>query len=157
LNQLMILNTKLLEATTAAYAQIARDEYEFEHYIWKELKHKSKHYAEEIGEVYIETPFEYQPFATVEQRIEYYDFEYHIGYLSSLKDQLKVEHDYVFECDFGDCYTFSPIDDSFYFETPFNERVAFFVVGEKGLPQCYIDINHPLYLKIKSEVSRVTK
>ncbi|WP_157256894.1 hypothetical protein [Paenibacillus sp. Soil750] len=157
LNQLMILNTKLLEATTVEYAKQAEKDYEFQYIIWEHQEKGSKDWAEDQGTEYLETPFEYKPFLTLRARIEEYYLEYHIDNLSSLMDQLKLEHHYDFDYDFGDSYTFSPVDDSLYFEIPFDEKVAIFIVGNKGFPQCYIDKDHLLYHKIKNDVLRVTK
>lgn len=157
LNQMMILNKKLLEATTDEYAMQAEEEYQFQYKLWEYQEQGSKDWAEDRGEKYIEHPFEYKPFSTLNERIEDYFRENHIEYLSSLTKQLRDEHHFDFDYDFGDTYIFSPNDDSLYFKTPFNEKVAFFIVGNKGFPQCYIGKDHTLYPKIKSEVSRVTK
>lgn len=156
LNQLMILNTSLLEATTEEYAKIAQEEYELEKSLWEEQERGSKEYAEYCNKEYKETSFEYSPFPTLEQRIEEYCAEYYFDYISLLEQQLGNEHDLDLKADFGG-YIHSPEEDSSYFQTPFNDRVAFYIAGSKGNLQCYVDDKHPLFAKLKNEVMRVTR
>lgn len=157
LNQLMILNTKLLDATSEMHAKIFREEYEFERELWAKQERSQREYSEYNNQIYKEEIFEYNPFPTIEWRIEEYYYEYYIDHISSLVEQLSLKHNINIEMDFGDAYVFSPADESLYLLTPFNEKVAFFIAGENGRPKFYVDNKHFLFPILQNEVLRVTK
>ncbi|WP_405131379.1 hypothetical protein MHB43_03950 [Paenibacillus sp. FSL H8-0317] len=128
----------------------------FEKYFWTEQERGSKEYAEYCNKEYKETLFEYSPFSTIEQRIKEYCAENYFDYISLVQQQLSNEHNLDLRADFGGLID-SQDEDSSYFQTPFNDKVSFYIAGNKGDPQFYVNDKHPLFTQLKSEVLRVTK
>lgn len=160
LNQLMILNTKLLEVTTNEYAKLAKKEYENSYELWKESQQMAKEFAEVKGEVYRETPFEYSPFPTVEERFEEHYGQLLLDYLCDITQQLSIEH--IANFDFSiyvEGFATYELGTAEYYNMniPFNSKIAFFIIDDKHRPIHFIGENHTQFLKIKNEVSRVAK
>lgn len=160
LNQLMILNTKLLEATTEEYADRAKKAYEKAHELWKEANIMSKEFAEIKGEKYCESPFEYSPFSTVEEQLLEYYGQFMLDYLIDIQFKLSREHCTNFDFniyDEGD-ETYGGVAEDCIIGIPFDStKIAFFISDDKCTPVYYIDKNHPLFSKLENEISRVPK
>ncbi|MEC0089888.1 hypothetical protein [Paenibacillus macquariensis] len=160
MNHLMMLSTKLLEATTEEYAELAKKKYEASHDLWKESQLISKEFAEVKGKAFSETPFEYSPFPTSEEQFEEYYGQYFLDYLIDIQHQLTFEHKANFDFSIyvlGDAsYGFGSAD-NYNMDAPYNAKIAFFVADDKWRPEYFIGENHPLFLKIKNEVKRVSK
>lgn len=154
LNQLMILNTKLLEATTEEYVKLAKENYDFQHAQWEYEEQGSKDWAEYKGEEYIERPFEYKPFSSVEERIQSYYHEIFVEYLNESVEQLGENNNLNIQYEFEELELI-PNYQSIVFDIPYSEKIGFFVVDGENLR--YIDENHSLYPILKNEVSRVAK
>ncbi|MGM0714181.1 hypothetical protein [Brevibacillus parabrevis] len=154
LNQLMILNTKLLEATTEEYAKLAKEDYDFQYAQWEYEEQGSKDCAEDRGEEYIERPFKYKPFSSVEERIQSYYHEIFVDYMDDLSKQLSDYNNQNIQYEFEELESILNYQSSI-FHIPFGEKVAFYVSDGKKLR--YIDENHSLYPILKNEVSRVAK
>lgn len=158
LNQLMILNTKLLEATTEEYADKAKKAYKKAHELWKEANIMSKGFAEIKGEEYCEFPFNYSPYSTVEEQFQEYYGQYLLEYIIDI--QLKLSKEYNINLDFyihdeGDAS--HVIDEHYNLDIPSDSKIAFFISDDKCRPVYFIDDNHPLFPKLQSEISGVPK
>lgn len=120
----------------------------------------SKEFAEVKGNVFCETPFEYSPFSTFEEQLGEYYGQYFLDYLIDIQLQLTTEHKANFDFsiyDLGDAsYGFGSAND-YNIDAPFNEKISFFVADDKCRPEYFIGEDHPLFLKIKNEVKRVSK
>lgn len=160
LNQLMILNTKLLEATTVEYAEKAKKEYENSYELWKESQQMAKELYEVKGEIYRETPFEYSPYPTVEERFEEHYGQLFLHYFCDITKQLSIEHnanfDFSIYVEGDESYGFGSAE-NYNLDIPFNSKIAFFTIDDKHRPIHFIGENHTQFLKIKNEVSRITK
>lgn len=151
LNELMMLNTRLLEATTDEYAETAKKEYDTQYAYWKKIH--SGPFAEGLKG---EKNFRYKKFVSVEERMKSYYSKYCIDRIEALRDQIAIDHDIELEYDDG-MNIFGPENDEVYFQAPFNGKVAFCTLKDNGLPEYYLDKNHALYSKIKDEVSKITQ
>lgn len=151
LNELMMLNTKLLEATTDEYAESAKKEYDIQYARWKKIH--SGPFAKGLKG---EKNFQYKKFVSVEERIKSYYSKYCINHFEALRDQIAIDHDIELEYDDGR-NLFGPENDEVYFQVPFDGKVAFCTLKDNGVPEYYLDKNHALYSKIKDEVSKITQ
>ncbi|MFI8714910.1 hypothetical protein [Brevibacillus brevis] len=160
LNQLMILNTKLLEATTEEYANKAKIAFETRLELWKEVESMSKEFAEVKGEIYCEAPFEYSPFPTIEERFAEYYGQYLLDYVIDIQQQLTIEYDSNFDfsiyAEGDESYGFGSAE-NYNIDMPFDSKISFFISDANCRPVYFIGENHSLFQQIKFEVIKVAK